>query len=166
MSDYYKLLVILDELADIFTKEAERWVRDDNVCLLEQFNALGAAEVAVAFEFVDSDLLGTRHTVAVPITEIFKPDRGLAVVPAEQIHILILVAGCDKFLKSKKLKVIGEIVKEIADSWVITVAKDCLALEMFPVMPQLILDVRKLGVELIFLRALSLVKVIVPGHND
>ena len=57
-------------------------------------------------------------------------------------------------------------MKEIADSRVITVAKDCLSFEMLPVMPQLILNVRKLGVELIFLRALSLVKVIVPGHND
>ena len=57
-------------------------------------------------------------------------------------------------------------MKEIADSRVIAVAKDCLSFEMLPVMPQLILNVRKLGVELIFLRALSLVKVIVPGHND
>ena len=153
-------------MADIFTKEAERWVRDDNVCLLEQLNALWTTEVAVSFEFVDSDFFRAWHTVSVPVAEIFKPDRGLAVVSTEQIHILILVAGCDKFLKSEKLKVVGEIMKEVADSRVITVAKDCLALEMFPVMPQLILDVRKLGVELIFLRALSLVKVIVPGHND
>ena len=153
-------------MCDIFTKEAERWVRDDNVSLFEQLDALRTAEVTVSFKFVDSDLLRAWHTVTVPVAEIFKPDRGLAVVPAEQIHILILVAGCDEFSKSKKLKVVGEIMKEIADSRVITVAKDCLSFEMLLVMPQLILNVRKLGVELIFLRALSLVKVIVPGHND
>ena len=57
-------------------------------------------------------------------------------------------------------------MKEVADPWVVTVAENRLSFEMFPVMPQFVLDIGKLGVKLIFLSALRLVKVIVPGHSE
>ena len=47
-----------------------------------------------------------------------------------------------------------EVVKEIADFWIVAVAQYGLIFEMLSVMPQLLLDVRKLRVKLILLRRL------------
>ena len=43
-------------------------------------------------------------------------------------------------------------MEEIAHLGIVAVAQDCLVLEVLGVMPQLLLDVRKLGVKLILLR--------------
>ena len=42
-----------------------------------------------------------------------------------------------------------KVMKEIADLGIVTVAQNTLILEMFRVMPQLLLDVRELGVKLV-----------------
>ena len=95
MPDNNELLLVFDELGDIFAEEAEGGIGDDNIRLLQQLDALGATEISVTVQSVDSDLFWTRHPVAVPVAKIFKPDGGLAVVAAEKIHILILIAGGD-----------------------------------------------------------------------
>jgi len=45
-------------------------------------------------------------------------------------------------------------MKEVADLGIVAVAQNGLVLEMRGVMPQLLLDVRKLGVKLVLLRRL------------
>ena len=47
------------------------------------------------------------------------------------------------------LKIVREIMKEVADPWIITVAINSFALKMFLVMPQLVFDIGQLGIELI-----------------
>ena len=50
IADDEELLAVLDELGDVFAEEGERRVGDDDVGLLEEFDAFGGAEVAVAFK--------------------------------------------------------------------------------------------------------------------
>ena len=50
VADDEELLAVLDELCDIFAEEGERRIGDDDVGLLEEFDAFGGAEVAVAFK--------------------------------------------------------------------------------------------------------------------
>lgn len=50
----------MDELGDIFAEEGERRVGDDNVRLLQKFEALGGTEIAIPFEFVDADFFRRR----------------------------------------------------------------------------------------------------------
>ena len=50
IADNEKLLVVLDELRDVFAEEGERRIGDDDIGFLEEFDAFGRAEVAVALE--------------------------------------------------------------------------------------------------------------------
>jgi hypothetical protein len=70
---------------------------------------------------------------------------------AKQITLLILVAGGYKPLESQVFKVVGKVVEEIGHPGIIAVAENSLALEVFLVMFQFVLDIRELGVEFILL---------------
>lgn len=74
---------------------------------------------------------------------------------AEKIGVLVLVAGGDEFLESQRVVLVGEVVEELADLGIIAVAQDGLALEVLGVVLELLLDVGKLGVELVLLGRLG-----------
>ncbi|WP_276990675.1 hypothetical protein [Fibrobacter intestinalis] len=56
-------------------------------------------------------------------------------------------------------------MEKVRHPWVIAVAKDCLSLEMFLVMFQLVLDIRELGVKFIFLGVLRAIQLAVLCHG-
>ena len=68
------------------------------------------------------------------------------------------VAGSDELSQPQLLEVVGEVVKEVADTGIVAVAVDDLALELRLVVPQLTLDVSKLRVELVLLRLAGTLK--------
>ena len=63
VSDDEELLAVPDELGDVFAEERERRVRDDDIGLLQERDALRAAEVAVTPKCVDADLLRVGDAV-------------------------------------------------------------------------------------------------------
>jgi hypothetical protein len=155
MPDDEEHLPVLYQLLNVLAKQRKGRIGADDVRLLEQFDAFRAAEIAVAFEIVDADFLRVRDAAAVLVAVVFKVDSTLRSVLAEQIGITIPVTGRDELFQPELLEVVREVVEEIAYLWIVAVAQDGLALEMFRVMPQLLLDVGKLGVELILLRRRS-----------
>ena len=68
---------------------------------------------------------------------------------AEQIPLLIFIAGGDEFFQFEGFKIVREIMKEIADPGIITVTVDNLVFEVMPVMRELPFNVGELGVELV-----------------
>ena len=98
---------------------------------------------------------GSGDAVVVLVAVVFEVDSLFRCVLAEQIGVAILVAGGDQLFQFQLLEVVREVVEEIADLGVIAVAKDALFREMLRVMPQLLLDVGKLGVKLVLLDCLS-----------
>lgn len=58
-------------------------VGDDNVSLLQQGDAFGAAEVAVALEVADGGLVGSWLTVAILVPFVHEAFTRLKIVPAE-----------------------------------------------------------------------------------
>src|SRR5674476_64830 len=103
---------------------------------------------------MDADLVRVGDASVVLVAVVFEVDSPLRRVRAEQIGIAILVAGGDQPFQRQLLEVVRKVVKEIADLGIVAVAQDGLALEMRRVMPQLLLDVRKLSVKLVLLRRL------------
>lgn len=82
------------------------------------------------------------------------------VVIAEQVLLTVPVTGRDKFLQAEKLKVMGEVVIEVANFRVITVAVDHLALKMRFVVYELIFNVRQLRIEIVILLLPRLMKIL------
>ena len=76
---------MLDQLRHVLAEQRERRVGDHDVGLLEQLDALRAAEVAVALERLDADLLGVGDVVAVLVALVLEVDRLLGVVLAEEV---------------------------------------------------------------------------------
>jgi hypothetical protein len=74
---------------------------------------------------------------------------------------LVLVASGDYLLQPQHLKAQGEVAKKVGASWVIAITKDGLALEVMPIILQLVFNVLKASVELVLLRGLCLVQVFV-----
>ncbi len=64
IADDEKPLVILKKLSNKFRKQRKRRIGDDNIGLLEKLDALCTAEIAIATEAVDANLVGIWHTVA------------------------------------------------------------------------------------------------------
>ena len=85
----------------------------------------------------------------------------LALVPAEEVYVLVLVASGNKFFQSKELKVVSEISEEIAHARVVAITQHGLAAEVLAVMPQLVVDVFQLRVELVFLGLFCLVQILI-----
>ena len=73
VSKNQEFFTVLHELRDIFAEERERGICDNNVGLFEEFDAFRRAEVAIAFEIVDSYLRRVGDTVAISIAEVFQP---------------------------------------------------------------------------------------------
>ena len=69
----------------------------------------------------------------------------------EKIPLRVLVTSGEQFLQPQMLEVVGKVMKEVADPWIITVAVNDLASEMLFVMPQLVLNIGQLGIELVLL---------------
>lgn len=111
----------------------------------------------------DADLVAVGEVVAALVAVVDEADGLFGVVPAEQVHILILVAGGDQLLESKFLEVVRKVVEEIADAGVIAIAIDDFTLEMRLVVFQFPLDIGELGIELVLLRASGLLKIPVFG---
>ena len=63
------------ELRHVLAEQRERRVGHDDVRLLEQLDALRAAEVAVALQRLDADLFGVGDVVAVLVAVVLKVDR-------------------------------------------------------------------------------------------
>lgn len=104
---------------------------------------------------MDADFVRVGDAIVILVAVVFEVDSSFARVLAEQIGVAILVAGGDQLFQLQLLEVVGEVVKEIANLGIIAVAQDSLVLEMLDVMPQLLLDVGKLGVKLVLLVALA-----------
>jgi hypothetical protein len=122
-----------------------------DVCLLKQFDALSAPEVPVAPEGLDPDLFGIGNVVAVLVPLVLEVDGLLRVVLANEICVLALVASGDELPESQLLEVVGEVMEEVAHAGVVAVAIDDLALEVLFVVPQFLLDIRQLRLELVLL---------------
>jgi hypothetical protein len=102
-----------------FSEQRERRIGDHDVRLFQQVDALLAAEVAIALQWFHTDFLRIGYAVAVLVALVFQIDSLLAVVLAEEVAFVILVAGGDEFFQSQRLKVKGKIVEEIADARVV-----------------------------------------------
>ena len=87
-------------------------------------------EISVTIEVMDTDFLWVWHTVAIAVAVIFKPNGTLAVVAAEKVTFLALVTSSYEFFESKRLKVMAEIMEEITDAWIITIAQHRFSFEM------------------------------------
>ena len=114
---------------------------------------------------MNADFFGVRDSVAVLVAKVFQPDCAFGIVLAEQVPFLILVAGGNQSFQAQVFKVVGEVVEKVRHPWVVAVAKDCLSLEMFLVMFQLVLDIRELGVKFIFLGVLRAIQLAVLRHG-
>ncbi len=161
MTDDEELLFKLHQLRDIFSEERERRIRDDDVGLHHQFNALGRAEVAIALQLVDADLLRIGNAVSVPVSVINERDCALAVVLREEVRRLVLVARRDEPLQTQRLELIGEVVEEVGDARIVAVAKHGLAAEVLLVVSKLPLDIRELRVELVLFRLFRVIQQVV-----
>ena len=100
---------------------------------------------------------GTRLPLVSPSysREIARSDPPLA----EQVPLLTPIACGDQLLEADSFEVVAEIVKEVRDPRVVSVAVDDLAFEVVSVMPEFALDVGELRIELIPLRDLRVRKV-------
>ena len=152
-----ELLVVFNQLCNVLSKQRERRIGHNDVCLFKQFDTLLATEIAVAFQWLYANLLCIWCAVAVLVAFIYKIHSLLALVLAEQIHILILVASGYEFLQAEKLEVVGEVSEEVAYAWVVAVAQHRLSTEMVVIVTQFVVYVFELCIELVFFGSLSLV---------
>ena len=79
---------------------------------------------------MDADFFRVWHTIAIAIAVIFQPNGTLAAVAAEKVTLLTFVASCNEFFQSESFKIVTEIVEEIADARVITIAKHCFSFKV------------------------------------
>ena len=100
---------------------------------------------------MNADLVRVRNAIAALVAIVFEVDACLARMITEQVGVGILVARSSQLFQLQFLEVVREVVEEMADLWIVTIAENGLALEMLRVMPQLLLDIRKLGVILVLL---------------
>jgi hypothetical protein len=136
MADDEKFLFVFHQLLNIFAKKRERWIGDNNVGLFQKRDTFVTAKVAVAFEMMYADFLGVRQTVATFVAVILEIDTLFRLVRTEQISVLVLVAGGDELLEFQLLEIVGEVMEEIADAGVVTIAEHGLALEVLGVMAE------------------------------
>ena len=158
-TDDDELLLVFDQLRDVFPEQGKGWIRNNDICFLQKFDAFLATEVAIVFEWMYANPAGggnstTRGTFA------FVNEIGTActMMLAEMIGIAVLIAGGDEFLELEVVEFTREVMEKVADLGVIAVAQDSLALEVLLVVLKLLLNVRKLCVEFILLLRLGGVK--------
>ena len=156
ITDDDKLLLVFDQLSDVFTEEREGRIGDDDICFFEELDTLFTAEVPIPFQRMheSSDIRVRWHADIFSLVD--EVDRLLGRTDREEIWILILVAGGDEFLESKQMEVQDEVVEEVTHPRVVAVTEDGLAFEVLFVVFELCLYVFELGVELILLGLLRL----------
>ncbi len=71
---------MLDKLIDIFPEQGKRRIRDHDVRLFQDVDALLTPKVTVAFKVRDTYVLGIRDVIAFPETVVFQFDRPFGVV--------------------------------------------------------------------------------------
>ena len=81
-----------------------------------------AAKIAIAFEFVDADFVRIGDAVAILVAVVFEVESTSLRMLAEHIGVAILIAGGDQLFELQLLEVVREVVEEIADLWIVTVA--------------------------------------------
>jgi uncharacterized membrane protein len=90
---------------------------------------------------MDAYLFGIGNIIAVLVAVVNEIDGLLALILAEQIHILILIACGDEAFQSEKLEVIGKVCEEVRHARVIAVAQHRLSTKVFLIVAKLIIDV-------------------------
>jgi hypothetical protein len=70
---------------------------------------------------MNADFVGVWNAVAVLVAVVFEKDSLFELVRAEQVGVDILIAGCDQRFKLQLVEVVREIVKEVADLWIVRV---------------------------------------------
>ncbi len=149
--DDQELLPVLHELGNILLEEGEGRVGDHDVRLLEQLDALGAAEVAAFREGCagvgvlleeELDVFDAGRTVSGDILHFLDLDGDRLGLLALAIALIVLterklcagdwgavVAGGYQFFQPELVEVGGEVLEEVALEGVVTVAVDDLAAE-------------------------------------
>ena len=156
-----EFLVVLNQERNELTKQGEWRIGDDNICLFQKGNALLGAKVSIALQILHLNFFVINLPIVVLVSLVDLINRLLASVLREQIDILVFVARGDNLLQPQHLKVQGEVAKEVGASWIVAITKNCLALEVMPIMFQLQFNVFQTSVELVLLRGLCLVQVFV-----
>lgn len=82
---------------------------------------------------------------------------------AEQVWLVVLVAGGDQSLEMQYLKIVKKVLEEVAYTRVVAVAQDGFVLEMPLVMDKFLFDVGKLSIELVLLGRLRGVQASIKG---
>jgi hypothetical protein len=103
---------------------------------------------------MDPDFIGIGESIAILVPLVHEVFSILEVMLAEQVGGVALIAGGYEPLELQLLKVVREVVEEVADERVVAVAEDGLALEMSGIVTQFLLDVRELGIKLILFYSL------------
>ena len=85
------------------------------------------------------------------LTAVLEVDAVGRLVLAEQVRLVVLVAGGEQLPEMKHLKIVQEILEKVAYTRVVAVAQDGFVLEVSLVVDELVLDVGKLGIELVLL---------------
>ena len=155
---------MLHQNGHILAKQREWRIRNHDVRLIEQCQALLRAEVAVTLKLSQFVLAKLEQ-----VTDILHID---ATVPGRVMHrcddrlirlrLAVTVLGDSRplitrrnqLLQSETGEVQHEELEEVALERVVAVAEHRLVLEVPTIMTEFLLDVRQLGVELIVLRTL------------
>ena len=85
--------------------------------------------------------------------------RPVIIAVTEEVGLAVPVAGRDEALQSEIVEVVEEVAGEVLNARIIAVAEDRLPLERGFVVSELVLDIRKLRVELVLLGLLSLIQI-------
>ena len=136
-----------------------------DVRLLQKLDAFRAAEIPIPFKLTDSNIPNVGHPAAHRVPLIFEPYRPLRIVTAEQVAVLVLVARGDELLQAQAVEVVREVMKEVGDAGIVAIAVHTLVTEVSGVVAQLVLDVGKLGVELVVLLPLGFSQVFIQRHG-
>ena len=110
---------------------------------------------------LDPDFLRIRDIVPTLVPFIFQVNGPSRVISAKHIHVLVLVAGGNEFLKPQLLEVVREVMEEITHSRIVAVTVDYLSLKVLFVVLQLPLNVRELGIKLVLLRTFRLMQILI-----
>ena len=83
---------------------------------------------------------------------------------AEQVILPALITGCNELLQPEKIEVMGEVVIEVADFRIVTVAINNLTFKIMPVMSELIFNIRQLSIEIVIPLLPCRVEILTRGY--
>ena len=158
VSDNQELFLAFEQKFHEVPELRERWIGADDVRLLQERDALLAAEAAALFEDAPFGRVGLARVDAAD---------GLLVLSLRELKpVLVPVAGRNELLQSEELEVVAEVEIEVAAFGVVAVAQNRRAPEVSAVVLHLVLDVDELRVELVLFRIFSPVQVGILGHES